>query len=195
MKKNSRVRKGAVLVEMLIGSVICAVIGAAVLGAFACGVRLFSHIKDTGAGVNVLLGIYEFEKDVKNVRAYSDAFLAGTEDEICLPAIIRLEEDGRYREYPGFIKYSFDGGENTLYKTIIKYPDTEIRAYPLINDAHSVAFSYADISGESIEWIDFWKGADLPLGVKITVSFEGGGAERAADRTIFIPAAGGTRCY
>lgn len=197
--------KGFTLIEVMISASILGVISLAVLTTFGSGLHVYERVQSYGGRqADVLIGLEEMERDLRNAIPFSAVKFTGDAQSIEFPiivdSVVQAEEGGKLVPTVGKVSYSLKGG---LKASVLMRGQSEYgQAYSkrsvgdgqerVLADISGLHFSYYYFDKETEEsgWKDDWSTEEenIPVAVKVEVVYEGRGQEIQLARTVMIPA-------
>lgn len=203
-RRKHHFKKGFTLVEVLITSVIIAIMSLAIYSVFANGVTIWRRGTESKTYERRLrINLEKMTGELRNTFKFSSIPFEGEEDSIKFPALISMayntEEEQIVYQSVGRIIYFYDKSEEALYKRTEDYAgvfnekeDDEDEGALLISNVSELEFSfcYLDNATGNYKWKDDWKKEEqetIPQAVKINMVLERAGREREIEKIIFIP--------
>ena len=207
--------KGFTLVELLIITSILAIIALAIASTFAGGLNVYERVQRYGGvQADVLLFLEKIERDLRNTIESSEIDFIGDKETISFAGIIdTIDRRGNHKTSLGRIVYYASGRKNILVREEQDYPQAVLKlskgkgqSQDLVSiDKIRFSYYYFNPETEEYSWKDEWeveetKGegrgtrdeeeSEIPLGVKVEVTFKHDGRNTNLFRKVFIPVAG-----
>lgn len=181
-------RPGFTLIELLIAAALGVLVVAAVVAAFAGGVRVWERARGgTSPVLDAALATEWIQRDLHNATATRMGSFEGGLDGMRLPVLVASNgAPGSFTLQD--VTYAGQDGLGTLERSAASWPRNEVAAAgeALVTGLESVRFSYRDGAGG--EWLTAWTGrTNRPAAVGIVFQFtqDRGGLE--IRRTILLP--------
>lgn len=202
-----KIKKGFTLIELLLAASIMSMIALAVLSTFGAGLRAFERVQSFGGfRADVLLFLEGFERDARNVFAFSPIKFQGDSQGMSFAAVgTKLDEDGNAFTVLEKRSYAFDSSQKALVEreedfapAVSSVTGGGVRTQQ-VAPIKTVTFEYysyrkkIEDGEEKIEsgWQETWTDEEtVPRGVRVQLTFDEGGKEVSLARTVFIPSGG-----
>ncbi len=188
-------------------TVILAVVGMAVYGAFFSGISIWQRVSQPTKTEDVALFFKNISYDLRNSFKVDTVRFRGGRQEISFPTRIKRQVEGKLEDSIGQVTYSFGRRKKILYKAQADYSQIyHEKSGPkrkLIDQINSLRFQYYiyDAKQKKYAWVTSWQERDepfgveaeynLPLIVKIEVGLPEEGSEREKKyvKTVALPSA------
>ncbi|MBI4343450.1 MAG: prepilin-type N-terminal cleavage/methylation domain-containing protein [Candidatus Omnitrophica bacterium] len=167
--------RGFTLVELLVASLLLALIGGITMATLAAGVRVWRRTTEHGVSEQAaLIAFAKLRRDLLNARRFKPIPFQGAYDQSTM-ALVETEA-GAPSPLPqlGQAGYYLDGRTKTLCRSFTPYPLLRARGLregcqPILEPVAQLRFSYfgtAPGTGEA-QWHQRWEGPQPPLAVRI----------------------------
>lgn len=198
---------GFTLIELLLAASIMSMIALAVLSTFGAGLRAFERVQSFGGfRADVLLFLEGFERDARNVFAFSPIKFQGDSQGMSFAAVgTKFDEDGNAFTVIEERSYVFDSSQKALVEkeedfapAVSSVTGGSVRTQQ-VAPIKTVTFQYysyrkeTEDGEEKIEsgWRETWTDEEtVPRGIRVQLTFDEGGKEVSLARTVFIPPGG-----
>lgn len=180
-REHRRRVDGFTLLEILVVSVLLAVISLATYSALAVGVRIWKRTEVSVQELDVVIGWKKFRKDVVDNFSFRAIGFTGTPQEVSFPGLVTVKVGGGLtREEVGRIRYLFnESGQNlcreeVAYSDLVRGLNSECR--PVFSSVGNLSFKYygrAEGKGSLGSWRPAWDGEKPPIAVRMTIAFKG----------------------
>jgi len=187
-------RKSAfTLVEMLIVTLILAVVTTAIAACLSGGMRAWESVRNfNDVELNVLPALELMEKDVRNSFDFYRIEFAGEEKSLSFagPVVVGGPDGQEYRI--GTIKYFFDERDEVVARKEWIYPEDEPDEYEsVMTGINDVLFEYCYEGADTEEgWESFrTSGTNAMHGLRLTLACGRGRQADVITRTIILPVA------
>lgn len=191
MSFAKRKQSAFTLIELLIVTLILAVVTGAVAACFSGGLRAWDSVQNFNEmELNVLPALELLEKDLKNSFDFYDIEFNG-DDQMMEFAGLIPDNRVQYGERIARIKYSYFKSDESIVRDVWAYPGDELTASDAvmsdIEDVH-MEYYYATEGGDGVSgWGAFRsEGTNFLNGVRMTLDLKGG-KNAEITRTIIFP--------
>ena len=190
MKSQNR---GFTLIEMLIVTMLFAVISLAIYGAINNGIKVWLRINQAVVEEDIAIFFDKFAADLRNSLEFSQVNFLGSVEEVEFAALTDSQRLGK--KTLGKIIYAYDPQAKILSRKVRDFAhlfeDKDGPVRQMLRDLKSLQFSYYLYDGEKKEylWQDELVNAGLPLAVRIKLELEHGTQANIFTRTVNIPVA------
>jgi len=193
---NRKPKNGFTFVELLIVTVLLAVISMTAYAVFAAGVRVWHRVNRGDPFEDIVIFFDKFGTDLRNSFKYTDIAFRGDIDSLKFSTISVTDV------FPGptvgSVIYTYDAMENVLYREGRDYSkewrDSEGVVTEALSNVTNLRFRYYhyDKTLEQYIWLDEWsvKEKALPLAVRVNMNYEDEEYEGEFVQTFDIPAGG-----
>ena len=187
-------RNGFTLIELVIATVILAVVIVSISGAFNIGIKAWRKGSEGQGLQKVRIAFLKIQKELKSSFSFSKAPFRGSASEIIFP--LSIPEESTEKIY--IITYRMDENKDTGLKALVrgKRPFTETPqeggeavkepVFPI----KSIAFKYAyklEDGTNGFEWQDSWPETQKNIPSAVKISFQLDNGDEIYNKTIFIP--------
>ena len=180
------------LIEILIVTLIFAVITSAVVACFAGGLRAWDSVQGfNDMELNVLPGLEILEKDLKNSFDFYDVEFQGDENAMEFACLVPSDQatDG---ECIAKIRYAYNERDESIVRDAWIYSDDDLYTSDhVVSDVGDMRIEYyysSGVTGEAGGWDDFRnQGTNFLRGVRIAIDFKGVKKKAEIVRTIMFP--------
>jgi len=187
MKTN---RPGFTLIELLIAAAIGVLVIAAVVAAFAGGLRVWERARSgTSPAVDAAVAIEWLQRDLHNSTPTRLIPFEGAPDWVHVPALVAVTGAPTAFALQS-VTYTMPAGRHALTRSAIAWPGRTEQAVgdELVEGLDSVRFSYQN--GEGGDWLAAWTGrTNRPSAVGVTFQFKPDRGGLEVRRTMLIPGA------
>ncbi|MCG8430545.1 MAG: prepilin-type N-terminal cleavage/methylation domain-containing protein [Candidatus Omnitrophica bacterium] len=186
---------GFTLVEVLITTVIVAVISLAIYSSLAQGLSLYQRVRTGVPEEDVNIFFYKFNMDLKNSFVYQEQGFSGNEEEFSFWTLTPSRQFEA--KTAGKVSYRFDPGSEILSRRVSDYSEVAEGSEP--QDATylggvrmvRLAYYFFDEEKKEYEWRRECTEEDiLPFAVRVEVALEDGVDDSVFTKTVFLPRAG-----
>lgn len=196
---NTRSRSGFTLLELLIVSLIMALLTGAIIACLAGGLRVWERARDFGEREGAaLLFFAEWEADLHNLHIFQAIPFEGSVNAMSFATLVRDSSQAGVEatEQIGTVKYYQAGGAGDVQKKTWAYPDNEPPDFEgdlLFSSPRTISFSFYKDGEEGGEpagiWTDAWTDlSNFPSRVRVEISCDMGKDDvLELDRTILVP--------
>lgn len=182
---------GFTLIELVIATVILAVIAVSIYGSFSVGVKVWRRGGENRGLQKIRITLLSIQKELRSSFYFSKAPFKGASSEITFPLVAaREDKDGIY-----VVNYYVTEDKNTQSKVLMKrkilfsgnQPVEDNRMDELM---HSIDFEYAyefknGLNG--IEWKGTWEESQKKVPLIVRINFSFGADKDIYHKVIFIP--------
>ena len=173
---------GFTLVELLVTTVLVALVGATVVAAVSGCLRVWGRVDSHGSKTSwTELAFQSIRQDVRSLRAFTPIAFEGRYDTVSFPALVTppITPDGSTEPEIGQVGYYFSGPRKTLCRAqypyrVLRHTRLRDRCDPVLTGVDRVAFSYfapATDTGQA-GWTSSWSSPEPPLAVKVEVRYD-----------------------
>lgn len=198
------------LIELLISSVLIAVVALAIYTALSSGISLWARTNSAGIQKErVIILLERLAREWRNSIKFSGIDFEGTQDTLSFPALItQIYSEAETSQpfiihLPGRITYRFDEDDETILYQRLTYKElnSDIESEDIseesmgtrieISNIKSLLFSYYKYDEEEEEWVwdEAWPDAPTrPIAIKIEIALKGEKyvPEETITRTIYL---------
>ncbi|MBI4365965.1 MAG: prepilin-type N-terminal cleavage/methylation domain-containing protein [Deltaproteobacteria bacterium] len=184
---------GFTLAELLVVSLLLAVVSLTAYAGMAGGVRIWKRIDASVKEVDLALEWKRFRKDLVGQVPFQQIGFRGADDEVAFPGLVTvLDNNGVPHEEVGRVRYRFDAANRQLCREELTYAEAAKgieRCRPVLSEVGKVTFAYfgAEEGGGAGNWRTDWEGAQAPLAVRMRIAWEGTGGKIAKQYTVTLP--------
>lgn len=192
--KSQRTREGFTLVELLIVSVMLAVVSLAIYASFNSGIKIWQKAKAQAFNEDLNIFFDKFSSDLRNTFRFTKINFRGDESQVEFATLVksaRLQETA-----PGKAIYIYDRQRKELARRLMDFSQVstgeEPRAQQSLKNVTSLKFTYYTYDPEEKEclWEDEWQGREgLPLAVRMELELDAE-QEYKFVRTVSVPVSG-----
>jgi len=193
MRCTERPNSGFTMVELLIVTVILAVIGMTMYAAISNGVKIWSKVNERIGAEDVGILFEKFESDARNCARISGIRFSGGEDAVLFASLVPSAILGA--RTVGIIRYSYDPDDDVISRSqrdiFDMYADKDGAVRRLLKDVKSAKFSYYVYLKEEKQygWREEMSGQEIPLAIRIEADVECEGRTDRFTKTVSIPVA------
>jgi prepilin-type N-terminal cleavage/methylation domain-containing protein len=183
-------RKGFTLIEVLVVTVIVAVISLAIFSTLNSGLKIWHRVHATSADEDLAIFFLRFGSDARSTFAYGNQTVTGTSESVEMPSL-----DFPSGPQPGVVVYSY----NSVSRTLCRWRKTRSQVEEhsdgakgsCLDDVERCAFSYYanDTQRGGRVWLEEWRTDEPPLAVRVEIARLMGGVNQTYTKTAFIPVA------
>lgn len=190
-------RHGFTLIEVMISSLIIAMIFASIYSAFYLGVKTWRKESENESLQRIRVKLLRIQKELKNSFFFSQTPFKGASLEMVFPQAVAADDGvGIY-----IVRYYLDEDSATGFKKFVRN-QRNFKQNPLgekqeITEvmflARAMHFEYAyriDNSSQGFEWQDYWDEAQAKIPSAVKISFEMGNDHGIYNKIILIPQGG-----
>jgi prepilin-type N-terminal cleavage/methylation domain-containing protein len=190
-EKPPKAFKGLTFIEMLIASMILAVIAIAVNSSLNSGVRVWRKVNQELPQEGLNLFFDKFTHDLSNILKSAKIRLEGDGERLVFSSLV---SSPRFTDKtPGEIIYVYDKGKSELrrfsrdYSDI--YTDKQGSINSLLSNIVSLRFNYYFFEKErnNYSWTDTWDKEGLPRAVRVEIEINDEDKVRKFNRIVSIP--------
>jgi len=194
-----RSRSGFTLLELLIVSLIMALLTGAIVACLAGGLRVWERARNFGEREGAaLLFFAECEADLHNLHIFQAIPFEGTANAMSFATLVRDSSQGDVAatEKVGTVKYYQAGERGDVQKKTWTYPDAEPPDFEgdlLFSSPRKITFSFhnddEEGGGGPGAWTDTWTDvSNFPSRVRVEISCDTGKGEvLELNRTVLVP--------
>ncbi len=191
----AKVRQGFTFAELLIVTLILALVLGVLGASIAAGIRVLGAARTVNTMESVAaLGFEVVGKDLANTFPFYTIAFEGNDREVSFPGIVETASGRERGESLGHVLYTFDKHKGALLRTTWAFPGEEPSdrmPVTVADDLHEVKWSYAEADGGDLAWETTWDDTtNHPDVVRIELIFREGGRMKPFARTIVLPRAG-----
>lgn len=187
-------RRGFTLIELIITTLILAVIVVSIYSAFSIGIKAWKRGNESQDIQKVRIALLKIQKELKDSFFFSGAPFTGTSSEIVFP--LSISEGNTQKIY--IITYCISEDKNTNLKTLVRketafterLEDRKEWIERPVFSARSIEFKYAyrlKDGSAGFEWQGFWDESQNGLPSAVRISFRLKDSDEIYNKTIFIP--------
>lgn len=195
--------QGFTLIEVLITSVLIAVVALALYGLFDSGIRVMRKMVRPLAQEEWLIFFEKFSRDAQNLFHYTGIPFKGEKERIVFATTIQTQKELGGDQGIGRVTYSYNPDDQAIQRLQENlsqiYEGKAGEAAPVLTPVSSLAFEYfgPDPTDKTkFMWSEQWDETEennkkgIPVAVRITFSFRDENGQRQLTRTITIPVGG-----
>jgi prepilin-type N-terminal cleavage/methylation domain-containing protein len=166
-------RKGVSLIELLVVSVIAAMVTMGVFFSINSGVKVWQAIKQQMPEEDLALFLDRFEGDVRNYLRYGPELFEGTDTMMEFPTVVRSMM--LRTTSPGRVQYRYEPSDDRLYRQqkdfSQMYQDRQPYVEHVIEGVREVHCRYLlfDAQTKELGWYDEYSGSEPPLAVSLEI--------------------------
>jgi hypothetical protein len=181
------------MVELLVVTVILAVIGMTMYAAISNGVKIWGRVNERIGAEDVGILFEKFESDARNCARISGIRFSGGEDGVAFASLVPSAILGA--RTVGIISYSYDSEDGAISRSqrdiFDVYADKDGTVQRLLGDVKSAKFSYYVYEKERKQygWREEMRGQDIPLAIRVEADVECEGRTDRFTKTVSIPVA------
>lgn len=183
-------RKGFTLIEVLVVTVIVAVISLAIFSTLNSGLKVWHRVHAASADEDTAIFLLKFGTDVRSAFMYGNETLSGTADSIEIPSLDVMTQAGAQ---PGIVVFSYNSTGHLLCRSRKTRSQAEEHADGItvscLRNVRKCAFSYYanETNSESRGWSEDWQKTGLPLAVRVEIERSVQGINQTSVKTAYIP--------
>jgi hypothetical protein len=194
---------GLTFIEMLLATVMVAVISVALYGMLSSGITVWSELNNETSQIDISLFFERLEIELKNCIYFKDMEFVGGKEGFSFPAVVTIiNRDNGLQRGLGKIEYSYSPGEGVLMRNGIEFQQAgSMQKRPariLMSNIMGMDFSYYFFSNEKKQFFfsDIWppetseKVGKYPQALRLTLAVDMGKKIQKFTKTINIPVAG-----
>jgi prepilin-type N-terminal cleavage/methylation domain-containing protein len=185
---------GFTLVEILVVSMILALVSLAVFSTFSNGIKLYKRMTQESGAIDRAIFLDRFTTDLRNSFLFTGLQISGEDDSCSLPTVVY--QPALQARSIGMVNYAYDSGSKQLLRTQSDYAQLYAGRQPQVrqslNGVSGARFSYyrKDPEKNVYLWLDEWDVPDeVPLAVRLELTEGSDEDERKIVRTVWLPAA------
>jgi prepilin-type N-terminal cleavage/methylation domain-containing protein len=182
-----RSRNGFTLIEVLVVTVIVAVISLAIFSTLDSGLKIWRRVHATSADEDMAIFFLRLGSDVHNAFSYGNQTLAGTSSEVEIPSSEVTPA--------GTVSVAYDHTARRVCRRLKTRSQTEERAdgtlSSCLGDVERLELSYYANATDTQDrvWVDAWRKSELPLAVRVELERVIGQTRTSYAKTVFVPVA------
>lgn len=187
---------GFTLVELLVVTVICGVLVAAIVACLVGGIRAWDYVRRYGSTeIDAMIRLEAVQRDIANAFRFYGVSFSGDEGAFSFPGLVDVVGDGSGLFRPGTVKFFYDRQKGDFLRKVWVFPSRE----PLDDSAEKVmsgisrlAVSYYAAPSEADStggWVGSWNNSsNMPGAVMLDLTFDGGEKQAIRiRRTVVLP--------
>jgi hypothetical protein len=182
------------LVEILVVSMILALVSLAIFSTFSSGIKLYKRMTVESGAIDRAIFLDRFTTDLRNSFLFTGLEISGQDDSCSLPTVVY--QPALQARSIGLVNYAYDSGSRQLLRTQSDYAQLYAGRQPQVRQRLSgitgARFSYyrKDPEKNAYLWLDEWDIPDeVPLAVRLELTEGSGEDERKILRTVWLPVA------
>jgi len=193
--KRIAARRAMTLVELLITMALSALVLATVIATLAGGLSLWERLQGQGRQSQwVQVAFDQIRRDLHNVQRFQRIPFEGTYEEVSFPAMISSEgAEGERVVELGAVRYYMDSTQRRLCRSQAAYRhlrDARARetCAPVLQGVERLRMTYylADREHETFRWVEHWSAPEVPLAVKMQISYHDASTMQLVARTLIV---------
>jgi len=164
---------GFTLIELILVTAILAVIGMAVFGTFANGIKIWRTVTQESINEDINIFFEKISLDLRNSFKLTEIRFRGGKNKVSFPVKIKTRDDDGIKDSIGEVTYSYDRRKKTINKRQATYSEV-YRKKPgkrriLKEEISSLNFKYFvyDPDRKRYSWVTSWQEEDLTLGRQV----------------------------
>lgn len=182
------------LVEILVVSMILAIVSLAVFSTFSNGIKLYKRMTVDSGAIDRAIFLDRLTTDLRNAFLFTGLEISGQDDSCSLPSVVY--QPALQARSIGRVNYVYDSGSKQLLRTQSDYAQLYAGRQPQVRQRlsgiSSARFSYyrKDPEKNAYLWLDAWDiSEEVPLAVRLELTEGSDVDERKTVRTVWLPVA------
>ena len=190
-------KQGFTLMEMLIVTVLAAVVSLAIYSTLSQGIKIWQRLSRSLPDEDTGIFSERFVRDLNNTINFSQIKFTGNKTEFSFAGLVTGQslQPGLKRNV-GEVKYSFDKDKGAVMRVQRDYSqvytDKQVPQQVVLGGVKSLNFQYYfyDKLEEAYVWQPDWVEEGLPKAVKVELQLDYGDQIRQFERTVSVPVGG-----
>ena len=196
-------RQGFTFVEMMLASILVAVIAVAIYGMLSNGIKVWERVSGESPAIDVNLFVDRIGVDLKNCLNFNNVEFTGTSTSVEFPAMVAPPiPENQNPSAIGSISYRYDADSQTVQRNCVNYNNFLSAEQPeprvLVEGVQSLNFEYYffDKEKDTFFWAPQWppeggvQAGKYPLAVRVSLVIPAGDTIEQRSKTISLPIGG-----
>lgn len=193
--KRIAARRAMTLVELLVTLALSALVLATVIATLIGGFRIWERIQAQGRRSQwAHVAFDQIRRDLHNMRRFRRIPFEGTYEEFSFPAMVSSEgAQGEPVVELGAVTYYLDATQRRLCRSETPYrhlrnAGARARCTPVLEGVERwrVMYYIADRESQASRWVERWSAPEVPLAVKMQISYHEASTTPLVDRTLIV---------
>jgi len=182
---------GFTLIELVIATVILAIIAVSIYGSFSVGVKVWRRGDENRGLQKIRIALLSMQKELRGSFYFSNAPFKGASSEITFPLVAAREDKGGIYVVNYYVTEDKNTQSMVLMKRKILFSGNQsVEDRRMGELIHSMDFEYAyefqnGLNG--VEWKDVWEESQKKVPLMIRINFMFGADKDIYHKVIFIP--------